>query len=187
MTSGFSVREPEIAPNSYISHFHGSSIKVDCVGLFAPAVVDWRDYASVKKCVGVAESFARAEEIQIVVTSFGSAFDDDGQFTKFMAHSQKGIDALIDAEWIGDILYRPFSLTGPITIDTDIRAMVVLELADLGRLAQTKDRHVVLLAGPCGKCKKPRTSALKPLLEQQSLEVWSHMVVDMTTANELLV
>jgi hypothetical protein len=43
-----------------------------------------------------------------------------------------------------------------------------------------------LLAGPCGKCQKPRTSALRPLLEEQGLEVWSHLVVDAATAHQLL-
>lgn len=187
MTSGFSVEEPQIAPVSFFSLFSESRVDVGYVGLFAPAIVNWGDYPAVKKLAGVAESFARADEIQIVITSFGSAFDDDGQFTKFMGNSQKGIDALIHAGWIGDILYLPYSPTGPITIDTDIRATTVFEFEDLGRLAHTQDGHVVLLAGPCGECKKPRTRALKPLLEEPSLEVWSHLVMDVTTANELLV
>ena len=81
---------------------------------------------------------------------------------------------------------RPYSATGPITEDTDIRAVTLLELEELVAMARRRDKHVVVVAGPCGRCGATRTAAVKPLFLEPELRLWSHFVMDMTTAGELL-
>ena len=82
--------------------------------------------------------------------------------------------------------YRPYSATGPITEGTEIRAVTLLELSELSKMAMSGDKHVVVVAGPCGACGKTRSDAVKPLFESPKLRLWSHFVMDMETAAELL-
>ena len=85
---------------------------------------------------------------------------------------------------IGDVMYRPFNARGPITRSTGIRAVTLFELDELVEFAAQRDKAVVLVAGPCGnaKCGRSRSDALLPLLEEPSLDVWSHLVTDDVTA-----
>ena len=61
-------------------------------------------------------------------------------------------------------------------------------LADL--VARTKDRakEVILMVRQCGLCKRPpaRARALRALLNNPNLRVFSRLVLDQATATELL-
>ena len=83
-------------------------------------------------------------------------------------------------------MYRPFSLRGPITRDTKIRAVTLFELAELVQSATDPKKAVILVSGPCGSCDRPRDDALLPLLTVPSLDVWSHLVTDDETAGKCL-
>jgi hypothetical protein len=47
-------------------------------------------------------------------------------------------------------------------------------------------KHVILIARQCGNCGLTRARALLPLLQNPALKVWSHIVMDIATAKELL-
>jgi hypothetical protein len=53
-------------------------------------------------------------------------------------------------------------------------------------MVQSKEKYVVLVAGPCGECARTKEDAIRPLLEEPSLKIWSHLVTDMETASRLL-
>ena len=185
LSSGFQVKRPHTAPVSFFGLFDTVPTEIEYVGLFAPAVVPTDIYPKVLRYQGVAEAFAVADEIDIMITSLGSASHDHGDFFTFMLGSKRGFGALKDQGWVGDVQYRPYSPRGPIEIDAQIRAVALFELSELVAHSRRPDKHVVLVAGPCPSCGRTRSDALRPLLEEPSLKVWTHLVTDVNSAREL--
>ena len=64
--------------------------------------------------------------------------------------------------------------------------MTLFELEELVKLAQQKNKHVILAAGPCGRCSRPREDALLPLMNNPQLKLWTHLVLDLGTAEQLV-
>jgi hypothetical protein len=64
--------------------------------------------------------------------------------------------------------------------------VTLFELADLAALARTPHRHVVVLSAPCGRCGRTRNDAIRPLLDAPDLRVWTKLIIDVTTAEDLL-
>jgi DNA-binding transcriptional regulator LsrR (DeoR family) len=186
LSTGFRVDQPHIAPVAFFSLFDALSPKVGYVGLFSPAIVSSQHYDAVKREPGVAESFAAAGDIDVILTSLASASDEHGALNQFLADHVGDVEGLKQAGWIGDLQYRPYSRQGPIVQEAHIRAVTLFDLPDLVTLAQTPHKSVIVAAGPCGQCGRTRTDALYPLLTEPSLKVWTHLVVDFTTAQELV-
>ena len=67
-----------------------------------------------------------------------------------------------------------------------MRAVTLFELEDFVRMADSKNKHVVLIARQCGVCGRTRAAALRPLLTTPRLRVWSDLVMDEATARDLL-
>ena len=88
--------------------------------------------------------------------------------------------------WIGDVAYRPFSSEGPIEITKGVKSVAVFELPDLVRLARRPNKHVVLVSAPCNSCGESKVDALRPILENKKLKLWTHVLMDMYTAQTLL-
>ena len=134
------------------------------------------------------ESFRRARDIDIVVTSLASAQDPDGELTDFLKVGQAGkvVATLNKRGWVGDVLYRPYNTTEAITIDSAARAVSIFELEGLVRLAAKPNKHVVLIGAPCNRCGRPKGDALQPLFREKKLRLWSHIVMDMEAAQILL-
>jgi DNA-binding transcriptional regulator LsrR (DeoR family) len=189
LSSGFDVNNPWTAPVSFLGYFDQAAPDIEYVGLFASAVVEVEEYAHVKTLPGVEESFRKASQIDIVVTSLASASDKHGELNRFMnlgERSNGNVEEIKRRGWVGDVSYRPYSKTGPITAAGGIRAVSLFELKDLVDLARKPNKHVLLVAAPCGICNEPKTEALKPLLKEKSLRLWSHLLMDLTTAQNLL-
>lgn len=144
-------------------------------------------YRTVKRQPGVRESFARAREVDIVVTSLASAQDKHGALKRFLEFgTPEQVTDLIKLGWVGDVQYLPFSSTAAVALRKGVRAVTLLELSDLRTMAASKGKHVVLVAGPCGECARTKSDALRPLMREPALRVWSHLVTDAKTAVELL-
>jgi DNA-binding transcriptional regulator LsrR (DeoR family) len=193
LTPGFDVFRPRTAPVSALGYFAGIDTDIEYVGLFAPAVVPARAYVEVTSRRGIVESFEKACEIDIVITSCACASDEHGELNRFMqlASHDDGDQTEEDlraAGWAADVTYRPYSETGPIQLDHGFRGVTLFELEDLVRLVRDeKNKHVVLVAAPCGQCHKTKAEALLPLLTQrETLKLWNHLFVDTKTAMELL-
>ncbi len=193
LTPGFDVFRPRTAPVSSLGYFDGIDADIEYVGLFAPAVVPSEAYAAVTSRRGIVDSFEKANEIDIVITSCARAADEHGELNRFMQlASQDDGDqtekALLEAGWVADVTYRPYSEFGPISLDHGIRGVTLFELEDLVRLVrEEKNKHVVLIAAPCGQCYATKVEALRPLLTQRkTLKLWNHLFLDTATAQALM-
>ncbi len=190
---GFLIDKPHKAPIAYFSYFDDALPEVESVALFSETVVSKDEYERVRNNPGVRRSLQRAEEIDIVVTSLASANDRHGMLGQYLEVmiSEGGLDRLAVEEmraagWIGDVQFLPYSQEGPIIDRCPVRAVTLFDLADLADFAQAGDKHVVLLAGPCGECGRLKTDALEPLLANPGLRVWTHLVTDVDTAAAVL-
>ncbi|HPZ84503.1 MAG TPA: hypothetical protein PL064_13775, partial [Thermogutta sp.] len=99
---------------------------------------------------------------------------------------QKEIEAMVRAGWRGDVQFRPYSSERPILEECPVQVVTLFEIEDLVRLASQPDKYVVLIAGPCSECHRLKTDALLPLIQQPNLRLWTHLVMDLDTARELL-
>lgn len=192
LTSGFRVEDPGTAPVTFFHLFDPQRLDVRYVGLFSEAVVESANYEVVKNAIGVRESFRLRDEIDIVITSLASREDPHGMLNQLLdsyralnpeAH-RRMIEMLDEQRWCGDVQYLSYSPKGPINQLQGIRAVTLFEIPDLVEMVN-RGRRVVLLSGPCGKCGRSRSDALRPLLEVPTLRVWSHLVCDLTTAERL--
>ena len=197
LSTGFDPWGPHMAPVTFFGFFEGIAAEIKYVGLFAAPVVKTEQYGETLH--ELEENYRAArEDLDLVVTSLGSASHPHGDFRAFMEQGrdgkrakkgkkgQGGLKVLKKAGWVGDILFRPYSATGPITEDTGIRAVTLLELDQLREMANRDDKHVVVDAGPCNLCTITRSDAVMPLFKEPKLRLWSHFVMDMLTATELL-
>ncbi|MHC4404348.1 MAG: sugar-binding domain-containing protein, partial [Planctomycetota bacterium] len=189
----FLIDMPHKAPVTYFSYFDGALPEIEAVALFSETVVSEGEYERVKQNPGVRNSLERASEIDVVVTSLASAHDEHGMLGQYLeALMREGgleegaVDKMRAAGWIGDVQFRPYSPEGPITEECPVRAVTLFELPDLVSRVQNDQKYVVLLAGPCGECGRPKADALKPLLTNPKLRLWTHLVSDVDTASKLL-
>jgi hypothetical protein len=87
-------------------------------------------------------------------------------------------------QWLGNVQYRPFTADGPVhEAPGELRAVT---LEDLIERAKRRPREVIPMARQCGLCGRPRARALRALLDNPSLRVFSRLVLDRATAEELL-
>jgi len=185
LTSGFRVEYPGTAPISFFGLFDGLRTEVEYVGLFARPVVAREDYATEINERGAVEAFGRRQEIDIVITSLARADDDHGDLNIFLERNKQDIDQLRADGWVGDVMYRPYSMNGPMGREASIKAVTLFELDELHDRNTQLNKYLIIIASPCGQCGKSRAPALVPLLRQQKLAIWSHMVMDLATAKEL--
>lgn len=194
LTSGFKPREPSMAPVCFFSHFMAlKNLSTSYIGLFSEPLVPIRNYETVKLQLGVKDAFDNKHEIDIAVTSLSSRKDEHGLFMNILQLQKHAREHLERLDWQGDVQWRPYSekeaLTDAHIEDKDmLRAVTLFELEDFARLAQSKDKYVILIAGPCEVpgCNVTKIQALKPLMTQPSLRVFNRLVTDAGTAQELM-
>jgi DNA-binding transcriptional regulator LsrR (DeoR family) len=189
LTSGFRSDSAHLSPISWFSWFtKEASSRVSFVGLFAPPMVPSdKLYETIKKLPGIAEAFEVAKDINIVVTSIGDATKSGYGWLPFVEEDKKTM--LLESGWCGDVLYCPYSDKGPIPAKAlSLQAVTLFTIPDLVAMARNSQKHsIILVCGPThDKEGKLKTKALKPLLENPNLRVWTHLITDMGTAQELI-
>lgn len=192
-SGGFLVDEPHKAPTTYFSYFDQSLAQVSYVALFSETIVDNDSYEKHIQNPGIRLPFERRDEIDIVVTSLAAADHEHGLLVRYLTHlveqnllDKNLLQEMLDAGWVGDVQFRPYTIDGPLTKGCPVRAVTLFELDELVTLAKSGNKHVVLVAGPCGECGALKTDALRPLLANEKLRLWSHLVTDAGTARMLL-
>jgi hypothetical protein len=204
LSGGYSPFDPQKASVTFFSMFYALPTKVDFVALFAPPFVPTGEYEGIGERVpGVKEAFALKHQIDLVITSFASRKDEDGELRKFIdampkegpgggkpgrTPEQIGQD-LIAIGWIGDIQYRPYSSERPLNLteaEVPYAAVTLFNLRELVELAAREDKAVILAGPPCMRCGRSRHDALDPLLRNPALRVWSHVIMDAETADKLV-
>ena len=185
LTPGFST-DPQKTPVTYFQYFQESGVDLECVGLSTTSFVDVADLENLKRDPGFAEAAAWAEDIDIVITSLAQADDPHGMLYRYMKdYYPDTYEDLTNNGWVGDVHFCPFS-DKPLELDRGKRAVSLLGLSDLRRMVETPHKYVLLVAGPCNTCGTLKTDAIRPLLERPSLNVWTHMVMDVETAESLV-
>jgi hypothetical protein len=190
----FLVDEPYRAPITYLSYFQDALVDVEFVSLFSETVVrSDEDYEKVKANPGVRRSFQQSKDIDIVVTSLAVAGHEHGLLVKYLQYliedgtiEKDSLARMQAAGWRGDVQFRPYTSSGAMIEECPVRAVTLFELSDLVQMAQTPDKSVILLGGPCGNCGETKAEALRPLLENPHLRLWTHLLTDVQTAKELL-
>ncbi|GHT22586.1 hypothetical protein FACS189419_05360 [Planctomycetales bacterium] len=194
-SGGFLPNEPHKSPSTYFSYFDPALMNIEFVALFSATVVGSGDYEKQKENPAVKYSFAQRDKIDIIVTSLAVAEHEHGLLGHYLEHlvAQDLLprDTLLkmqDAGWIGDVQFRPYSASGPLQDVCPVRAVTLFELDELVDIAKDIEngKYVVLVAGPCGECGETKQNALRPLLENPSLRLWTHIITDARTAKELL-
>jgi len=195
-SGGFLPNEPYKSPSTYFSFFDPALMDVKFVALFSATVVTNSDYENQKANPAIRHSFDKRDEIDIVVTSLAAADHEHGLLGRYLSHlvdqrlmTRSVLSRMYDAGWIGDVQFRPYSVDGPLPEEVcPVRAVTLFELEELVRIAKDRanGKYVVLVAGPCGECGETKKNALRPLLANESLHMWTHLILDAKTAKELL-
>jgi hypothetical protein len=183
ITAGCIPTLPEYAPLSFFNLFSDNRVR-DRLALFAETLVPVNDFPQITTRVGVREAFKAKPDIRLVVTALGDTDDEHDLLVRLMRASGRDIKK---RGAVGNVQYRPFTRIGALRErPEDLRAVTLFELSDLAEMCQQKDRHVLLIARQCGMCGMNRANVLQPLLERDELRVFSHLVMDLSTANALL-
>lgn len=184
LTPGFSL-DPLQSPVTYFRFFEKSVVDVEYVGLSTLPFVDVADLKKLYKEPEFAAAAELAREIDIVVTSLAQASDEDGMLKRYLQkHYPDTYEKLKEKDWKGDVQFCPYN-DEPLELDEGVRAVSLLNLHDLCAITAAPNKFVVLVAGPCNACGELKTEAIEPLLTQPSLNVWTHMVTDIESAEEL--
>ncbi len=188
MVAGFNVQDPRPDPNAFFTYLaSGAELPIETrfVALLAPGIVQTRMMGDLKRIPDIREAYDRASEIDIIVTSAGGHWQEghSALYDLYQRRSRPSLDALNAAGCIGDMMWRPIGAGGPIEVETEVRAMTLMELADLPAFLR-QGKQVVLLMGPCGECRGPKSEVLRAILNQPKRMV-SHVVVDSRSARGL--
>lgn len=188
ITAGCPATLLENAPISFLNMLPEHLVERK-LGLFAETLVRAGDFEHLRGHTGVKEAFAAKEDIDVIVTAMGGFEDPHDLLSVFLKDSGQDVKALRRRGWLGNVQYRPFTANGPVHEAPDqLRAVTVFELEDLVERAKDRSKEVILMARQCGLCERPpaRARALRALLSNPSLRVFSRLVLDQTTATELL-
>ena len=186
ITAGCPARLLENAPVSFLNLFPEHLVESK-LGLFAETLVRAGDFPGLPGHTGIKEAFAAKDDIDLVVTAMGDFNDPHDLLALFLEDSGQDLKALRERGWLGNVQYRPFTAKGPVhEAPDDLRAVTVFELEDLVQLARDRQKQVILMARQCKRCPRPRAGALRALVTNPDLKVFSRLVMDAATAQELL-
>ncbi len=188
MCTGHDKGNPTTSPNTYFSYFISPpvfEVEVGFVGLHAPAMVRTRDIERIMETLEIQEAYTEAARIDIIVTS-GSDWDDEHSSLRVCMErsSPDSVKKICELGGEVDLMWRPLGRNGPITAETEFRALTLMELTDLPRFIEGGG-SVLLMLGPCGMCKRSKVKVLHTTLAQEQRLV-THVVVDSRTAAHLL-
>lgn len=185
ISGGAPYDEPQFASSSFFNLFPDEIVDAR-IGLFAPTMLTTREFKRLKEAPSASKVFALRDSIDLIVTSMGDFRDAHDLLRVFLSQHGVNVEQRIREGWIGNVQYRPYSGDGPILEKSgEYRAPTLFELDDFRKLI-ADGKHLLLIARQCGQCGLPRGQALKPLLENPRLRVWSRIVMDEATARDLL-
>jgi DNA-binding transcriptional regulator LsrR (DeoR family) len=186
ITAGSPATMLENAPISFLNLFPEHLVERK-LGLFAETLVRAGDFAGLSGHTGIKEAFAAKSDIDLIVTAMGDFNDPHDLLSVFLKDSGQDLKALRRRGWLGNVQYRPFTANGPVEEAPDeLRAVTVFELADLVERAKDRTKEVILMARQCGVCGRAHAGALRALLSNTNLKVFSRLVLDRFSAVALL-
>ncbi len=187
MVAGFSPNDPSTDPNAFFTYFLDRTviqITPEFVTFHAPAIVGRLDLDVYKRPREIDHAYKSAKKLDIIVTSGADWNDEHGLLFKAMQDSKRSIQTLKQQRCVGDMMCRPIGPNGPIEIETDIRAMTLMELSELPDFI-TRGKHVLLMLGSCANCGAPKGRLLSAILNLRWHHI-THVVADSRTASGAL-
>jgi hypothetical protein len=171
--------DPATDPNSFVRYFSSAPplpVATRFIGLMAPGLVSVETAAQLRKIEGIREAYRRVGEIDVMVTSAGGHWQR-GCSGLHRMYKEAGSTELLDyfekQGCLGDLMWRPLGRNGPIEVKTGIRAMTLVDLAELPKLI-AQGKWVFLIIGPCVTCHEPKTEIL-----QTVLDLTPHLITDL--------
>jgi DNA-binding transcriptional regulator LsrR (DeoR family) len=187
LVAGFDPTDPATDPNTFFSFFMDESsirVKTEFIALHAPPMVHPHDIESLRHLPEIHDAYEAARQVDIIVTSGAEWKDEHSLLRRSMARERDVYHELNDLGCVGDILWRPIGTEGPISEETAIRAMTLIELDALPALIK-RGTKVILMLGPCGKCRRPKGHLLKTIMDYEQ-QLVTHLVTDTRTAVDIL-
>ena len=182
LVAGFDPNDPTTVPSAFFTYFLREpvmAVKPEFVGFNAPSVVKREEFADLMAGQEIKEARARVRRLDIIVAT-GTDCMKHSALRARMSNSKRSLRALEKAGWLGDVLWRPLAAFERIDLETEIRAMTLIDLDRLARL-RAAGKQVVLLLGPCPDCQRPRHRIMRAVLDQREPLV-THLIVDSRTA-----
>jgi DNA-binding transcriptional regulator LsrR (DeoR family) len=187
LVAGFDVNDPTTDPNAFFTYFVGDPaipVEMSFVALHSPAMVQAEFESEIRALPAIEEAYQRAKEIDIIVTSTSCWTDEHSMLRHYMAVAGESVDELEKAGCLGDILWQPIGADGPFELNSRIRAMTTMKLCELSKLISDK-KHVLLVAGSCYRCHRPKTQVVKAILDQRH-HLITHLVTDSRCARQMV-
>ena len=179
LVAGFDVSDPTTDPNAFFTYFvddPGIPVETSFVALHSPAIVNAAFESELRDLPAITEAYQRAPEIDVIVTSTSCWTDEHSMLRHYMDLAGEPVSELEEAGCLGDILWQPIGADGPFELGAPIRAMTIMKLCELKKLIADK-KHVLLVAGPCHRCKRSKTKVVRAILDQQD-HLITHLVTD---------
>ena len=185
MVAGFNVNNPATDPNSFMAYFVNDPLQVEVgfVGLHAPGIVELDEFAGLRRNKMVNRAYVERDKLDIIVMSAGRWKDGHSSLRKFLRLEEIPEDALANSRCIGDMMWRPLAADGPMGDEFPVRAATLMELADVADFVK-RGGDSLLVLGPCGACRQPKTEILESILGLKDRLV-THLVVDSRSASGL--
>ncbi len=181
------IRDPMVSPVTFFRLFDEHK-PIEYVDLPTAATVECRAYDELKdQDDNIRRAFELRDEIELVISSLGSADDEHATIRQYLAGNKYALSAVDHRDLVGDLQYLPYHRNGPIRLTKQTpgrRAVTLFDWEQFEHFNQRPDRYFVISAGPCRKCGTTKTPAIIPLLSQ--MRYWTHLVTDLKTAEELL-
>jgi len=179
LVAGFDVYDPTTDPNAFFTHFVDDpaiEVETSFVAFHSPSMATPEIEEMLRGLPGIAEAYAKAKEIDVIVTSASGWTDDHSTLREHMKLAREPVEQLANEGCIGDMLWQPIGPDGPFEPKMDMRAMTVVTLNDVSRLVASK-KHVLLVAGPCARCHTPKIDVVKAILDQEQ-QLVTHLAID---------
>lgn len=184
--AGAPFDQPEYSSTSFFNLLP-KQVVAKRFGLFCETLSRADDFVELALRPDFQQAYQLRAQISLVCTSMGDLADEHDIFRTFLMRSNVDVNDLRRRGWIGSVQYRPYDVDGPIIEKGKAwRAVTLFELDDFVRLSAMKGKHVLLVARQCGLCGRTRAAALLPLMRNPKLRVFSDIVMDSATAQELL-
>ncbi len=191
LTSGFEPDKPMNTPAVTLGIFTHIRPETEFSVLLSEPLVSKQDAPRMKYRPFLKRPYELAKKLDIVVTSLSVAQHPHSLFTTALTaedpeRAERRFEGLLKSNWVGDIMWRPYSDTGE-PLSLDIEPVSVVGFQDLVKLSNRANNHVICIAGACTVCSETRTKALLPFIrtKSQRRRPFSYLVTTKKTAEEL--
>lgn len=186
LVTGYDPGNPTTDPNAFFLFFKNHPvlhIEPLFVSLHAPTMVGTKAIKELQKYPEIKDAYDAVVDLDIIATSGSDWKDEHSSLRQRMERSPRSLKLLQDEGAVIDLCWRPMGQQGPIEVETEIRAMTLIQLSSLPQLIRD-GKKVLMTLGPCCQCNKPKGRVLKTVLNLDENFV-THVVVDSRTARYL--